>query len=639
MSSLLEVFGVMFESDSSDLNDDLDKTQRSIDDTERSLNDILSSIDGFTEGMNGMSADAEKAALSLTSFSKEEVEFGSTLKGIRDLQEAFSELSQQDAIEIGEKLGFDSRTIASLQQGEEGIEDIIKQMSELEEQSEDTQQSFLDFIESSKEAIASVVALGGVTAAAINTAQMTDEVGKFSETLGLNIEDVSAWSEAVVRSGGDANGFRSSIEGLTRGITDFAITGGGAAAETFARLGIAMTDAEGNARSAFEVLPDLADAFADMDAAQSAGFGERLGLDQGTILLLQQGRREVEALVEQQRALGVATQEDYEIAERFNDTWSDTKQVFNALSITAGGTILPLLTDILEGVQDVAIFAADNEALVSGFFIGLAGVLATFYYPAVVTAATATWALISPFLAVAAAAIAVGAAIALIVDDIYAFTQGNESLIGSIFKNYPNIERLVMKIVEVFKALAGVAMDVGSALVEFLGPVAVKAIDGIIFVIDGLLTALNAVVGAAFKVGEGISSAFTGALDIINQMREAFTNFINMVFDMLPDVGAAFDKVGGWFGFGDDEETKQIEQNINIANRTFDNIGLNPLNGQTPTSLMASTQNNRNTSVQVGNVNVQTQATDAQGMASAASGALSTEMQTALNNIDDGVRN
>lgn len=520
-----------------------------------------------------------------------------------------------------------------LDEAESSSEDLRKKLIDTDAAAENLGDSFLDLVGSAKGALASLLSLGIATTAVISTAAATDEVGKFSQTLGLNIEDVQAWSEAVVRSGGDANGFRGSIDGLTRGLTDFAVTGGGAAAETFNRLGISATNASGKVKSAFEVLPELADQFERMTASEAAGFGQRLGLDQGTILLLQQGRQEVERLVDRQRQLGVATQEDYEIAALFNDTWADTKQLFRAVSVSAGSSILPMLTDILLGVQEFAFFLLDHKALIAGFFIGIAGTIVTVYLPAIGAAAAATLAAIGPYLALAAAAIAIGAAIAVVVDDIYNFIQGNDSLTGRMLENYPNIEKLISQIADAFGVVVDILSEVGSVLLEVFGAVGSVALKGLIGLVELFLGSIDSLLGLIGGLGEALFQVFTSPQQALQTLIDTFRTFASDVVNLLPDISGAFDSVAGFFGFGGDD----VGNNVALANETFANISANPLNGQTSNSIATTNNASRTTSVQVGKVEVNTQATDAQGMANAAGSALTDQMATAVNNIDDGV--
>lgn len=495
--------------------------------------------------------------------------------------ETFGVLFESDADDV--KKGAD--------EAENATEKLGDAIEEVDDSTQGLGNSFLDLIGSAQGAIASIFSAGALVAGVVNAAQLTDEVGKFSETLGLNIEDVQAWSEAVVRSGGDVSSFRGSVDSLTEKLADFSLTGGGPAAEVLARLGINAVDAGGKIKSAFDVLPELAASFQTLGKSEATGLGRRLGLDQGTILLLQQGRVAVEQLVDRQRQLGVATQEDYEIAAKFNDQWADVKQVFQSLFVTAGSTILPLLTGVLQGVEKVVFFLADHQELVEGFFIGIAGVIATVYGPAIASAAAATLVAIAPFILIGAAITAAGVAFALIYEDIVNFIEGNDSLIGQIVEKYP----LVGKIIEGLTAFIKLHLDIW------------KSIGG--FLLD----------------------LFTQPQQAIDGLIESIKEMFAIIQDVLPSLDSLTSGAAAIFGFGD-------ESGPAAGGIAFRNIGNNPLNGATSNSIVNSSRNvNRSTSVSVGEVNVNTQATDAQGIAAGASSALNDQMQAVVNDYDDGV--
>ena len=283
---------------------------------------------------------------------------------------------------------------------------------------------------------ASLTALATVAGVVIASAFSTDELGKFTETLGLSIEEVDAWGSAVERNGGSAESFRGSISSLNDSLTDISLTGGGDAAETLARLGISATNSQGQIKGVFELLPQLADSFQNLNRQEAVGLGKKLGLDQGTILLLMQGRDAVDDLVSRQKELGQITQEDYEVAAKFNDTWADTKRVFNDLVVSAATGLLPFLTKGLEGVQKLTGWMKDNQDLVVGFFTAAATAVTVYYLPAMAKAAAATIAATWPFIAMAAAIAAISAVVALVYEDIKAFVNGQDSLLGRMVERW-----------------------------------------------------------------------------------------------------------------------------------------------------------------------------------------------------------
>ena len=493
--------------------------------------------------------------------------------------ERFGILFESDSEEV--KQGIDDAESAA-----DGLED---KLSDVDKTTSELGDSFLDLIGNAKGAIAGLLSAGAIVGGIVNAAAMTDEVGKFSEVLGLNISDVSAWSEAVTRAGGDANGFRGSVKSLTDGLTEFSINGSGPAVDVLARLGVSATTAGGKVKTAFQLLPELADAFQGLSRAESAGFGQKLGLDQGTILLLQQGRTAVNDLVAKQRELGVATQEDYEIAAKFNDQMADSKQSFNALFISIGSHVLPIFTRLLDGMKNVSDFLYENKDFVTGFFIAIASVVTAVYLPAMLSAAAATLAAASPFILVGLAVTAAATAFALLYDDIINFIAGHDSFIGKISKDYPIVGELVHALV------------------------------------DGI--------GRSFESLQWIGQFL---IDIFTQPQVALEKLSGLAKNVAADISGAFSDIQDFFGLGDEDI---LTKNIIAANSTFEGISANPLNGQTSNSIVNTNRiSSRSTSVSVGEVNVNTQSTDPEGMAAGARSVLQDQLQSAVNDFDNGVR-
>ena len=530
-----------------------------------------------------------------------------------------------------------------------GAEDAERSVDGLETSIVDTDaaagalgESFLGVVTSAQGMLASLVSVGAVTAGVIAQAAATDQLGKFSQTLGLNIEEVGAWSQAVARSGGSTEAFQGSIKSLTDSLTDFALTGGGTSAEVFARLGINAFDAGGKIKSAFDLLPEIADSFEGLSAAESAALGQKLGLDQGTILLLQQGKVAIDDLVSRQKALGVATQEDYEIAAKFNDQWDDTKQVFSSLAIATGATLLPAFTSILQGVESVVFFLAENEELVTGFFIGAASVITYTYLPAMISAGVATFAAIAPFIAIGAAVLAVGTAFALVYDDVQAFLSGQESVIGTLSEDYPFIGELVTGIADgvgylfdVLSRLGGIFVKVFSdpkeALLEFLsliGEVFDKILSNIPVVstlYDGVKKLGDFFFGDSDEKKITVSDERQNGGDERNVRESASDESTEQATVRRPELLLHAE---------DSEKIMAATRNANTAVNQANN---NPLAAQTSNSITTQGASYNSTTVSVGNVSVDARGGDSQEIASGVGSALNEQMAATASQYDDGV--
>lgn len=426
-----------------------------------------------------------------------------------------------------------------------------------------------------------------------NAANFADKLDELSKGLDVSVEDLSLWGDAVKLSGGTAESFQESIKRMTASLADFATKGTSRAAPFFKSLGIQMTDTQGKARKVFDILPELADKFAQLGKAESFGIGQKIGLDQGTIMLLQRGRREVEAVIARQKELGFVTKEDAEIAAAFNDQWDDVTHAFRSVFNVVGSTVLPAFTKVLKIIENIATFLRKNSTFVTGILIALGTAILVFVVPPLVSAAIAALALYAPFLLIGAAVAAVGLAFALLYDDIMNFLQGNDSVTGRILERWPFILKIFQWLKETFDKLWN-----QHGMKKFFE-----------FMWEGLKGVWNLIEMIAGAIG----SVITGVLDGIQMA-------VN-----------AYEKVKSFFG-GDEKTNESVAaaQTALIATNT-------PLSSQTSTSIQSSNARTSSNNVSIGPVAINTQATDAKGISEAIGPHFKTQMRNAVNAFDDGV--
>jgi hypothetical protein len=132
--------------------------------------------------------------------------------------------------------------------------------------------------------------------------------------------------------------------------------------------------------------------------------------------------------------------------------------------------------------------------------MAVTGAILAYYLPAIGAAAVSTIAAIGPYLLVAAAIVAFGAAIALVYDDIMTFIEGGDSVIGMV--------------VRMAQAFGG---DVMAAIDTFFGGLAIW--------IDSTIEKLQPLIDAFKKVKEFGGNLVKGAGELVtmasNQLTEA----------------------------------------------------------------------------------------------------------------------
>jgi methyl-accepting chemotaxis protein len=534
------------------------------------------------------------------------------------------------------------------QQAKKSTDSLNDALKNTQAATDKTAESFTKMLASAGGALASVLSVAAITGAVMAAADNADMLGEFTERLGLNIEEVNAWGDAVKVNGGTAEGFRGSLESLIDGMVTFATKGTSRVAPFFKELGIDMVDANGKARDVMEILPELADAFEGLGRQESAGLGRKLGLDQGTIMLLQRGRREVDDQIRKQKELGTVTKENAEIAGKFNDQYDNTGKVFRSLFTIMGSTILPLFTRVLSGIESIGMFLAKHSDFVVGLMIALGAAITIYALPPLISMAIAVVTAFAPFLLMGALIAGIAIAFALLYDDIMNFIDGNDSLIGQILTAYPAIGVVVSQLVEVVKSL----WDAVSWVFESIWSVLQISIEGwrLLFGLigDGVQSfvqgssIMQSIIGA-------ITSAFTVAGDIIGAIWDGVGNRITAVVEIIRKAIGWVKMAAGVISsvLGDKKaslgisEGKSAQSPPGVAEgkAAIAKAGSSAISSQTSNSIANSSRTaNKTTSVQTGPITVHTQATDAEGVAGAIGSSLGQQMRQASANFDDGVQ-
>lgn len=294
---------------------------------------------------------------------------------------------------------------------------------------------------------------------ALALAGVTDSLGKFSALIGQSVEDINAIGEATKREGGSLDSFRGSISGLQKSLTDLSLTGGGEIAEVLARLGISALDSAGKAKDAVSLLPEIASSFQGMSKGESLGLGQMLGLDSGTIALLQKGEAEFKKAVGSAKSLGVTTAEDAEAAAEFENAWADLTQIMVKARTTINTLILPVLTAVLDIYSGMTLGITRHKNLVIGAFTAISVIIIAKYLPTLIKVAAATYrvvaaniAMLAPYLLIGAAIAGVAFLVGALIEDFVAFGNGQDSLLGRLAEKWPTFGKILHGVFDGIKA-------------------------------------------------------------------------------------------------------------------------------------------------------------------------------------------
>lgn len=441
------------------------------------------------------------------------------------------------------------------------------------------------------------LSFGALVAGVKETAQAYDDLGKLATRLRSTADAVDEFRDAAELLGIDNEKSTAALTGLDTAIQDTYL-GLGRAKIVFEELGIAVTDAQGKIKPTTDVMGELAGKLEKMERGTQIRVMERLGLDPSLLKLF---NADLAALQKRMADIDKASGFNLEDAVKRSKEYAKAQKALglevNVLHMYMGKLLesfqiaaLPRLTEAMtiatRYVRMFVEYLMQHRRFVEGVFIAIGGAILYFLVPAAIQGAIAVWAMIAPFALVAAAVIAAGAAFALLYDDVMNFIEGNDSLIGQVLQRWP--------------VIGEVARGIWAALKELWA---------------------------------GAVQVFEFFVDMWNDPQAAFERFLNFILNgikeiltAIPGVKQAMDLVG--WGKGDDS--------VAAGQRQLGAASASGLASQTSNSISTRTAS-KTTTVQVGQVNVQTQATDAAGISKAIGGSMETQMRQAVNNFDDGV--
>lgn len=213
--------------------------------------------------------------------------------------------------------------------------------------------------------------------------------GRLARNLGIATEELSAWQLAIKTVGGSAEEANAALSAIEKAYQTFALTGELPNQADYLGLGISLEDFK---KGPDEVLLKMAEAAERMDQTEFYARMQRIGIPDSVINQLVKGREATEKLIEEKKKEGAATDEQAKAAAEFEKKLAD-------LSAKITGLVRPALYGLVELLLDFLTLLEENNIELP-VLIGFIGAIAF-------AAAAAA----SPFLAWAAAITAVVAAL------------------------------------------------------------------------------------------------------------------------------------------------------------------------------------------------------------------------------------
>jgi len=188
----------------------------------------------------------------------------------------------------------------------------------------------------------------GLTGFAISQAMAQDETAKLAGTLRTSTEEMTALQYAAERSGVPMSGLHTTLERLSRSLTEAAVDAGSKSAIAFEEMGISARHADGSLKNTAAILPEIAGGLQGItdEGRRSEIMIDLLGRSSARLEgFMGQGEDGINALTDRARELGfVLDSEAAANSEALADAMLDLKSALGVVGREVGDTIIPHVT-------------------------------------------------------------------------------------------------------------------------------------------------------------------------------------------------------------------------------------------------------------------------------------------------------
>lgn len=534
---------------------------------------------------------------------------------------------------------FDTRQAdAAFKHVQRSTDDIIEGMKQAQHEADKAAKSVSDFASGTETSVAALaqktlgvlrllLGVSSVFSESVSRAEEVEALDKLGKKINVATADVDAFAGSVAELGGARESAQSDLS--------------------------AMAKAFGNTTDSMEKILATADKVKGMSFDKAKAHLATLGVtDDKTIELMMKGRHEMERMLGLQKEYSGITKESIAQSQRFNQAMRGVSQSAGLLKNSFLEMVLPYLTKGMEWLSKFVGFCRENKNLIIGFFLAVGVAVAAYYVPPMLAAAAATLAATWPILAIIAIIATLAAAFALVYDDIMNFIDGNDSMIGRILEAYPELKQVIMTLWEAFKTL----FEYLKVAAKFVADVVVDAYNTMNNALNQFIAWLLDSIKDLVKWGAQFGGVFDNVADavvgVFTWMWEQVQKVIGWISSGLDTIQKGWSKVKGWFG-ADDEKELTLERKISAEGEVMHRIpeagrpspqqdtqhmleqgqaqiaaaNNHPLNPVTSQAISNRSSVKNETTLNIGEMKVETKATDAKGMAAGTKDALQEQLQ------------
>jgi len=347
----------------------------------------------------------------------------------------------------------------------------------------------------------------------------------------------------------------------------------------------------------------------------------------------------------------IYTRQDVNNAKDFELTMRDVRMGLASIASNISKMLLPALTFLAKITKKVIDFFVDHGEFIKAAFVGMAIVITAMAIPAIISMGAALWTALAPILPFIAAALA----LALVFEDLWKWMHGEPSVAELLFGNFENvkaqflatwenIKSALQPFLEALGTYLKTYWDETQAFFNLIGAIISYVYDKGQPLFDIIGKGLNGLLEIIKNIGKFVLDIVTNFLKVANIIGQISTKGMNFAAEKINGSHAdgldyvPFDGYIAELHRGERvqtaDEANDWRSGLMAAKKAINFTASYPLNA-IPSGAVSNAYNSSssNRTINIGDITIQTQATDAQSIAVD----FASYIKQAVINLDDGM--
>ena len=320
----------------------------------------------------------------------------------------------------------DKATVKKLEKIDAAAEKLAKTNNETAKSAKTAAGEFKQMTRALAGAIAPAMVLGSVLSKTLNFAMQGEQLLFMAKSANMAADEFQKLAIASQRFGGSREGAVGMMAGLASQIQALRLGQSAPLQDAAMFYGLNLQGRDGGLATGNELLRNVAATMERLDTAAQLDLGRRIGLDEATIRILQQGVAAFDEELARAEKRSIFTADDLKRAQEFEITMRDLQLSLQGLWAEIARWLLPAVQNLTEYATQAFDYLTDHSDAVKAALTGITVVMSALAVASLVAA--------GPWALWVAGITAVIGLIALLYEDWKVFCEGGASALTPLWK-------------------------------------------------------------------------------------------------------------------------------------------------------------------------------------------------------------